>query len=330
MYYFLVPDHPADFRRFTLTPPHSNELLLPDDYAEHEEGSFGSITWQHVSGHGFQLYLHVFELSGPQQLTLLANRSSISLLHMVRGKVSFMKKKEPESHLYECEYALFHLPKGEHAVQMAAGQHVIVQIELHTKLVEPLAFEYFAIFDVWTRFKDREKSIFCSCIPVMSNQLLDMLSRLLYNKLEGSRGDLCRQARMLDLLALYIEDVANCYETNNRPAPGGFSFSAEDIMAVRRARELQLEKAGEELTLEDIARMVNMHKKKLQAGFQMLYQRNVGELTIQARIEKAKKLLRETELSITDIAYEAGYGTPSAFIRAFRRAEGITPATYRK
>lgn len=49
-----------------------------------------------------------------------------------------------------------------------------------------------------------------------------------------------------------------------------------------------------------------------------------------ARVELAQRYLRETELSITDIAFMVGFAQAGAFSHAFRQACGISPADYRK
>ena len=48
------------------------------------------------------------------------------------------------------------------------------------------------------------------------------------------------------------------------------------------------------------------------------------------RLEYAKQLLEENEISIIDIGYECGFNTPSQFYRAFKGAYAITPSKYRE
>ena len=48
-----------------------------------------------------------------------------------------------------------------------------------------------------------------------------------------------------------------------------------------------------------------------------------------ARSTRAKALLRETHLSVTEIALDLGYSDPANFTRAFVRSAGCTPSTYR-
>ncbi|MGE5524597.1 MAG: helix-turn-helix domain-containing protein [Rhodospirillaceae bacterium] len=49
----------------------------------------------------------------------------------------------------------------------------------------------------------------------------------------------------------------------------------------------------------------------------------------QLRMSKAKELLVQTPLSITDIALRVGYSSSQAFSRFFRRDTGLTPHEYR-
>ena len=54
------------------------------------------------------------------------------------------------------------------------------------------------------------------------------------------------------------------------------------------------------------------------------------ELLLLTRIDAAKKLLTSTDLSVTDVGYECGFSTTSAFIESFRKKTGKTPLAYRK
>jgi len=50
----------------------------------------------------------------------------------------------------------------------------------------------------------------------------------------------------------------------------------------------------------------------------------------QLRVQEAQRLLEQSDLNCTDIAYETGFGDQSYFIKQFRRQMGITPARYRR
>ena len=46
--------------------------------------------------------------------------------------------------------------------------------------------------------------------------------------------------------------------------------------------------------------------------------------------KKSKELLMGTEMSVTEVAYAAGFSDSSYFIQCFRKYEGITPGEYGK
>jgi AraC family transcriptional regulator len=48
------------------------------------------------------------------------------------------------------------------------------------------------------------------------------------------------------------------------------------------------------------------------------------------RIEKAKNLLADHELSVTKIGLALGYSETSSFTTSFRKHAGITPTAYRR
>ncbi|MNE86506.1 HTH-type transcriptional regulator YesS [compost metagenome] len=48
------------------------------------------------------------------------------------------------------------------------------------------------------------------------------------------------------------------------------------------------------------------------------------------RVNKAKELLDDTQVSIQDIALQVGYANAITFGRVFKRVTGMTPGDYRK
>lgn len=47
------------------------------------------------------------------------------------------------------------------------------------------------------------------------------------------------------------------------------------------------------------------------------------------RLEHAKRLLAETDMSITQICFELGFQSPASFSHLFRRHAGMAPAAFR-
>lgn len=80
---------------------------------------------------------------------------------------------------------------------------------------------------------------------------------------------------------------------------------------------------------EDLARQLHLSRRHLNRILQANYGMGFREKLLQARLEKAKWLLRHTDKSVSVIAGEVGYTYDSAFREAFCRQVGATPQAYR-
>ena len=82
-------------------------------------------------------------------------------------------------------------------------------------------------------------------------------------------------------------------------------------------------------TIRDAADAVGTSPRTLQRTLTRLGT-SFTQLVVDARIELAKEYLQDRNRSISEIANDLGYGDISNFSRAFRRATGVPPRTYRK
>ena len=85
----------------------------------------------------------------------------------------------------------------------------------------------------------------------------------------------------------------------------------------------------EKLTLADIARHLNISSNYLSSLYKKEYGGSVYECVIFKRMEKAVALLRETQLSITEIADRTDFRDIYYFSRLFKKYYGISPRELR-
>ena len=90
------------------------------------------------------------------------------------------------------------------------------------------------------------------------------------------------------------------------------------------------EKYMKHITLEKAASMACMNKFKFCRAFKERYGQTFISYLNGIRVKNAAELLRNNNLSITEIAYFVGYGSVVHFDRVFRSVYGITPRDYRK
>lgn len=86
----------------------------------------------------------------------------------------------------------------------------------------------------------------------------------------------------------------------------------------------------ENITLDLLAEKVSINKYYMAHAFKREYGVSPINYLIARRIQEGKRLLIETDLSLSQIASVLGFSSSSYFSQSFRNAEGITPTEYRK
>ncbi len=86
-----------------------------------------------------------------------------------------------------------------------------------------------------------------------------------------------------------------------------------------------------DLTLSKLADAIGISPHQLSEILNTRYERNFSSFVNEYRVLEAKRrLVRDQDQTVLTIAYAVGFGTPSAFYAAFKKATGVSPATYRK
>ncbi len=86
---------------------------------------------------------------------------------------------------------------------------------------------------------------------------------------------------------------------------------------------------NEELCIEMVARRVGLNKDYFGRKFGELVGQTFVQLLNERRMARAKELLGNPDINISQAALQCGYGTPDHFTRVFRNHYGMTPRKYR-
>lgn len=99
---------------------------------------------------------------------------------------------------------------------------------------------------------------------------------------------------------------------------------------IRRVLEYMDAMTAEPIRLENLASLAGLSPFHFCRAFKASLGVPPHRYQQLARIERARALLDQETVEITDIAFQLGYGSSQAFARAFRREVGKSPTDYRK
>ncbi len=100
--------------------------------------------------------------------------------------------------------------------------------------------------------------------------------------------------------------------------------------AVTKARNYILEHYDTDISLDDVSREVNISPYYFSKLFKEESGENFIEYLTRIRVEKAKLLLKEGDLSVKEISSRVGYSDPNYFSRLFKKQTEMTPREYRE
>lgn len=84
------------------------------------------------------------------------------------------------------------------------------------------------------------------------------------------------------------------------------------------------------LTINDICNKTAYSKAYLFRIFKAKTGKTIMNYYIELKINQAKQLLRENELSVREISEKLAFNTPNYFTKTFKRITGLTPLSYKK
>lgn len=98
---------------------------------------------------------------------------------------------------------------------------------------------------------------------------------------------------------------------------------------IQKAEEYIAQHYTEPIRLEDVAEAVNLSKYYFSRFFKEKKGVSFTEYVTRVRVDYAQKLLRSTQLSVKEIAYQAGFRDPNYFSKVFKRHTGVNPSEFR-
>lgn len=99
---------------------------------------------------------------------------------------------------------------------------------------------------------------------------------------------------------------------------------------VRRVTTYMRSMLEQEIGLDELAALVNLSRFHFCTAFRLATGQTPHQWLTSLRIARAKEMLSDPLLPVTEIALCVGYQTPSSFAASFRKLVGATPSEFRR
>ncbi len=220
----------------------------------------------------------------------------------------------------------------QHNIVYSPGSEELVQIDRQADLqmfglgfvkerfVE-LAANNGAVLDRYAENVANDRPVFLARGYHITPRMMQVIEDVRHCHFTGGSKRLFLQSKAIELLALQCEQIES--ESKRTPETGRLSRTDEE--RIYHARDLLLAHAQEPLSLPELARKAGLNEFKLKNGFKKIFDNTVFGYLNDYRLEQSRELIRQGELSFTDIADTLGYSSLQHFSNAFRKKYGKSP-----
>jgi AraC family transcriptional regulator len=209
------------------------------------------------------------------------------------------------------------IPKGQDGRWDIAGNsdvsHVYLTHERLTSTVEEM-----------TRGRDFE---LVNRVAFEDATIVNLITMLSNEAMAAETSSRLFVEQAIDLLCTQIVRGHSSFGTLPDPAAkrGGLAD-----WQVKRVTTYMRSKMEEEIGLDELAGLVHLSRFHFCTAFKKATGRNPHETLTMIRIARAKEMLADPDLPVTEIGLCVGYQTPSSFAASFRKMVGMSPSEFRR
>jgi AraC-like DNA-binding protein len=161
-------------------------------------------------------------------------------------------------------------------------------------------------------------------LGVLAPNIQFVLQQILNCPYSGSIQQVYLEGKALELIAL--QSARFLQSERSQPHP---ILKRSDIERIYQARELVTQQLDHPPSLLDLAHAVGLNDCTLKRGFRQVFSTTVFGYIRQQRLIKARQLLQDTEMSVTEVTCLVGYTHPGHFAAAFKREFGVSPKVFK-
>lgn len=166
--------------------------------------------------------------------------------------------------------------------------------------------------------------------PVRKINCVDEVGQYIEQMLEAYQLSYSNELKRNGLLHLVMSAFVEDYCQNNAALGVAATHPYPGAVYVKHAVEYMTYHYDEKLKINDLADFIGINRSYLTSSFKKHMGCSPQEFLINLRVEKAKSLLKKTDMSINAVANAVGYPDQLAFSKVFKQHCGMSPRMYKE
>lgn len=160
-------------------------------------------------------------------------------------------------------------------------------------------------------------------IPELNADIQMVLHQIEKNNFQGFLKNIFLESKALELITYFFALTQAEYRQNHPK-----KLKQREKEAIMEAARILENRIDNPPGIVELSKLTGMNPYKLRTGFKEVFQATVYEYLRKIRMEKARVMLENKEISVSEAGYMVGYTNLSHFAAAFKKEFGINPSQY--
>lgn len=247
---------------------------------------------------------------------------SFQMIFVIKGMVIFKKTGTAEAcgKIESQQHNLCCICLKDTSMVLSTKEDEIICINLSRNFLN----RYLLNHQAWKQFKDvpnHKLPLMLAGINLhISSEIFAILQRLNQTSNNNFCDQLILESKTIELLALQIAQ----YEHLQNASPSDL-LSKENMDKMLSARDILINNTGTQLTLRSLAHLVGTNEFNLKRNFKIAFGSTVYNYLNQYKMEQARIMLQEKDVTVAEVATKMGYKYATHFSSAFKKYFGYLP-----
>jgi len=321
-YTIQSPTH-GDLQFSEEIPDQLEDLVKPATEAYAAVGPFGDFLFQPFKGQDFTVSQHY---AFPKEQVVTMNKEDGPALYIsivLNGQVIQKVADQKAVELKDWRFYLAFIPRPTTvATTYKPGMDVrYITIRLGIGLLKEINKSCPLPAEVFTHFQSDAHVIILPESKRITNTLFFSLTDIMSNYLQPFHREYFFSTKINYLSVMLLYEAFN---TQDQQVPN------KEMEIVIKAKKLIEESVSLPLSGREIAWQVGLNYFRLKRVFKEVVGSSLADYIVSTRLNHARTLLQDKEMSIKQIAAFCGYKSADSFITAFRKRFNVTPDVLRK
>ncbi|HEY0679431.1 MAG TPA: AraC family transcriptional regulator [Chitinophagaceae bacterium] len=310
---------------FLMSDPSDSKITIPDARGIEATGYFGTMRFYEIECPDFSIWYNNYQIVQRTHVYGAMDAPMLELHFTLKNTVHYKLEGLNEATLLQGQFNLSYAPYINNITWFQKNENYTT-FDIH--FAQQFLNKFAASYPLLGSFLEKSNKHIAGMLAPYHGQLTPEMSSLIRRILNcrylGELRNLYLQSKVIELLILAMDQIGGAKKA------AGIALKPSDIEKIRQAHDLLLRDMENPCTLIELSHKTGLNDFKLKKGFKQLYGTTIYDYFLNARMEQAKTLLLETDMTVLEISIITGYKNLSSFAVAFRKKMGYSPGTFKK